>query len=857
MRFPLVKSLLTFIAAVSCVSILWGQSVYWSPSSGTLQQGKSNAIDLFYDSCQPDGQPELPKIEGIELRFRGQSSSTNIINGRRSSKVILNYQAIPLRQGTLTLPSIRVKTSSGEIQVPPARFEVVEATVGNTGVSPDDVFISLFQNRDEKIYTGEVFELEYVAGAKEEYQLDGLSTPEWNPTEIVTSGLVDGQVSRVTYQESPYLIKLYTAKAIATTPGIKKLPSATQEATVIIGRRRNIFQEAVYDAFTIESDPFALEILPLPEGAPESFKGAVGDFELESRVVPEEVQVGEPVTWTLELKGVGNWPAGIGVPARSVSSRFKAIQPEIKNDFSDDDLFTGSQSEDIVLIPTETGSFEFGPLQYTYFDPKEERYKTIQIPSKTITVTPATTQSPGAAPIATDPDNIDSPSPSSEAYDLAPTGQNVFEKRPELLKEPKNSITETSVPEKRIGLLLPTSIALAAPLCCWFLLAFLRSFSVDPKKQERKALRDLRRIARTTAPTESEALKKHHLQWRNAASRYFALSSKEPTPEEIHAAAKALKSEDFASNWLQAWRSSDQTLFGIRPADPSEWNRLQKIATGMCPSKNYTPAGILRFRSWIPAIALCGLILISPSDLIGQESQATAGELYQQGKFSAAAAQWTTTIADEPNVFEHRYNAGLAYAQTGDWSRAWAYWTSAYCLEPNNEEIAWNIRIAHQNTPSYDPVLQSLITGDGLYKIVRLRSPAGWQQLSIQSIWAMGSLLFLAIAALYIRPLRRASSYLLVLSLISGVFAYFSQWSHSKYEALGDPDSILVVAESPLLTIPTDLQTEQVSSTVGGGTIVKQERAFLGWIKIQLPNGESGWLRKENVLPLYGAPSQL
>ncbi len=857
MRFPLAKIILSLFAATSCVSIIWAQSVYWSPNSGTLQQGKANSIDLFFDSCQPDGQPELPKMNGIELRFRGQSSSTNIINGRRSSKVILNYQAIPLRLGSVTLPSIRVQTSDGEKQVPAARFEVVEATVGNSGVSPDDVFVSIFQNRDEKIYNGEVFELEYIAGAKEDYQLADLSVPEWNPTEIVTGGLVDGQVSRVNYKGSPYLVKLYTTKAIATSPGIKQLPSASQEATVVIGRRRNIFQEAVYDSFTIESDPFAIEILPLPDGAPASFKGAVGQFELESRVVPAEVKVGEPVTWTLELKGVGNWPAGIGVPARSVSSRFKAIQPEISNDFSDDDLFTGSQSEDLVLIPTETGTFEFGPLQYTYFDPNEETYKTISIPSQTVTVTAAAAQTPGsAAPDQAGTSDTDTYTGDSQGYDLSPTGQNTFEKPPELLKDPMDSKTAAAIPSKDVKLLLPTGIAIAAPLACWFALAFFRSIAIDPRKPERKALRELRKISHAPLPQDPEQLKQHHLKWRAAASRYFALASSEPTPIEVFECAKAMRGDDFATQWKKAWEISDQVLFGVKQADHAEWSRLQKLALGMCPGKHYTPALVFRAKAWVSLFALAALISFAPQKSAAQDETASPQDLYQQGDFAAAAEIWTAASNQEPDVFENRYNAGLAYAQTGDWARAWGYWTSAFCLDPSNESVAWNLRIAHQNTTAYDPVLQSLISGDGLYKIVRLRSPSGWQQLSLYAIWALGTLLLLAIVTLYLRPIRRLSSYLLALSVLAGVFAYFSQWAFLKYEALGDPDSILVIAESPLLTIPTDLQGDQVSSTVGEGTIVTQERSFLGWVKIQLPNGESGWVRRESILPLYGPNSQ-
>ncbi|MDQ8199319.1 BatD family protein [Pelagicoccus enzymogenes] len=859
MRFPLAKLLIVLAAVSGCVSTIWAQSVYWSPSSGTLQQGKSNAIDLFFDSCQPEGQPELPEISGLDLRFRGQSSSTNIINGRRSSKVILNYQATPLRLGTVTLPSIRVQTSEGEMQVRAARFEVVEATVGNSGVSPDEVFVSLFQNRDDKIYVGEVFELEYVAGAKEEYQLADLSVPEWNPTEIVSGGLVDGQVSRVNYQGSPYLIKLYTTKAIATSPGIKQLPSATQEATVVIGRRRNIFQEAVYDSFIIESDPFALEILPLPEGAPASFKGAVGQFELDSRVVPEQVQVGEPVTWTLELKGTGNWPAGIGVPARSVSSRFKAIQPEINNEFSEDNLFSGSQSEDIVLIPTEAGTFDFGPLEYTYFDPQEETYKTISLPSRTVTVTPAVPQSPQgtATPAEAGPPGADQFSGETPSYDLNPSGQNTFQKPPQLLKDPQVSKRSAKAPSEKFSLLRPTLLAVSAPIAGWLVLAMLQSILVDPRRPERRALRQLRKLSRLASPSDLEQQKQHHRRWRDAASRYFAVRALEPTPLEIFNSAKTLRNEEFAKHWSKAWELSDQLLFGRGNIDQKEWERLQKLAVGMCPGKNYKPSSVFRVKSWFPAIALSCIALVDPHSGIAQEiDDLEPAELYQQGKFEQAAAQWLGALDSEPQVVEHRYNAGLAFAQMGDWPRAWAYWTSAFCLDPSDENVAWNLRIAHQNTSAYDPVLQSLIEGEGLYRIVRLRSPSAWQTLSQQAIWALGIFLFAAILTIYVKPLRRASAYLLVLAVLSGLFAYFSAWALSKYEALGEPDSILVVAEAPLLSIPTDLQAEQVSSVVAEGTIVTRQKSFLGWVKIELPNGESGWLRQENLLPLYGPATQ-
>lgn len=861
MLFFSPKSLFLILASLGCVSTFWAQSVYWSPSNGTLQQGKVNAIDLIYDSCQPDGDPDLPKLQSLELTFRGRSNSTSIVNGRLSAKTILNYQAVPARIGSLSIPSMRVKTSEGTLQVPAATFEVVEPTVGATGVSPSEVFLSLFQTKNEKIYQGEVFELEYIAGAKRSYQLADLSVPKWVPTEIVTRGLVEKQVSLVNYDGETYQVKLYTTRGMATEPGIKNLPSAQQEATVVVGRRRDfMFQEPVYDVFTLESDPFSLEVLPLPEGAPDSFTGAVGQFTLDSQVVPAEVQVGEPVTWTLQLNGSGNWPAGIGVPPRAVSSRFKAIQPEIKNEFPDDDLFTGSQSEDIVLIPTEAGTFEFGPLEYTYFDPEAERYQTIEIPSKTVTVVP-TDPSNSALSSGEGSNNASSRATGDfdgkSRFDLGPAGQNAFEKPPELLREPLQDARIYAVPQANRPLLVPTLAALAGPACLWFLLALARSIATDPRKTERLALAELRKIAHSPLPGEMKDREALHRRWRDAAARYFALSTGEPSPQEISLAAEALRGEAFAKSWKRAWVLSDQALFGTSSADADEWHSLQKNLVVDCPSKGYSPALVTKSRAWAPAMILGFALASLAPQLDAQTSAPDGNELYLQGNFPAAAAKWAAAINAEPHVFAHRNNAGLAYAQTGDWGRAWAFWTSAYCLDPSNEALTWNLRIAHQNTSAYDPILQSLVAGQDLYRIVRLRSPAGWQALSTQAIWAMAGLLALAIVSLYLRPVRRAFSYLLVLGLLCGLSSYFAQWAYSKYGALGEADTLLVVSQAALLTIPTDLQTEQVSTTVAEGSVAKQDKTFLGWIKIRLPNGESGWLRRENVMPLYGQVPQL
>ena len=66
-----------------------GQQVYWSPSSGTLQQGKANRLQLHFEGCSPAGNVDLPDTPNVDFTRVGQSSSMNIFNSRVVQKLIV------------------------------------------------------------------------------------------------------------------------------------------------------------------------------------------------------------------------------------------------------------------------------------------------------------------------------------------------------------------------------------------------------------------------------------------------------------------------------------------------------------------------------------------------------------------------------------------------------------------------------------------------------------------------------------------------------------------------------------------------------------------------------------------------
>ena len=67
-----------------------------------------------------------------------------------------------------------------------------------------------------------------------------------------------------------------------------------------------IVQQRKYP-MTVVSEPYKITVKPLPStGQPESFSGAVGQYDLEVDAKPTKLKVGDPITLTMTVQGQGN-----------------------------------------------------------------------------------------------------------------------------------------------------------------------------------------------------------------------------------------------------------------------------------------------------------------------------------------------------------------------------------------------------------------------------------------------------------------------------------------------------------------------------------------------------------------------
>jgi len=425
------KFLLPFLAFLAVTLTGRAQSVRWEPGSGTLALNQLSELSLVFDQCEPKNDtvtlPSVPGLTFTQPPTRSQQTSVNVVNFKASTSktVTLTYRVRPTEHRPLTIPAFQIDTDKGRQTVLSASFEIGDATVGQSSLSLTDIASANLVAPDKPVWQGEVFDLRYNLVIRGNRPFRPSNNLNWNKDPLIVEAWGSPVETQASGSGQPESIITQTTRAFARTAGTFKLGAAEQD--VIIATGQDIFGRATGSNFTITSQPASVTVKPLPSPAPAGFSGAVGQFTLDSKIVPATAAVGEPITWTLTFDGTGNWPDIAGLPSRSVSKDFRLVQPQAKRTTKGNSLFDASITEDIVLIPTKPGAYTLGPVSISIFNPATGAYETLSTKPVTIQISPADLQlkPPSSTPASSAPSDLQPklpPSTGSAALPAAAAG---------------------------------------------------------------------------------------------------------------------------------------------------------------------------------------------------------------------------------------------------------------------------------------------------------------------------------------------------------------------------------------------------------------------------------------------------
>ncbi|MDI1334613.1 MAG: BatD family protein [Lacunisphaera sp.] len=826
------------------------QTVRWDPPGGQLGFNQTSDLSLVFENCEPEEGAKLPTVPGLKFGRPSVSSSTNASFGFGSANSVtktymLTFPVVAETRTPITIPAFEIKTDKGALAVKAVKFTVGDATLGNSGLAVDDIVTLKVTTPRDTFWAGEVFPVSYTLNIVRRYLHSPASNVEWQPAPLVTEDWSKLELSETLIRGERYAILAQNTRAYAKAPGNYTIKPASQLLNFNISSSGFAFLPMQQvEQRKLESNPLALTIKPLPT-APADFSGAVGDFTFTSKVVPVTAAVGEPVTWTIELAGTGNWPDITGLPQREVSNDFQVVQPKSKRTMKDGALFEGALSEDVVLVPSRPGTYKLAPVRFTYFETKTGTYKTIA--SEPVTVTVTAGSAPVSAPAGSGAPVQFSLNPPPSSTAPAPVVPNAVPPVPpeNLPRDPLAESATGFVPLPFQSLVIACLVtAVSLVFLVWLILAALRSHENDPERRRRAARAKL--AAALTELRGSSTLQPALLRtWQQQAAALWEVPHAAPGSPMVHAYV-GQRAQDAATVWARLWSEADRAMHSRENKLPQDWLTRAEGALQSVKVPGWPPFSLLAPRNLLPFLFVL-LVLFVPTSLKADP----AADRYKAADFPAAEAGWRTAVAAAPADWTARHNLGLALAQQDRWAEATAHWTGAFLLNARADTTRWDLALGLQRSGMAPPELVELSRGEGRAQLVRLATPGEWQL----ALVGAALLLALALIVLLLQGYRRIGAWgkpvALTTILLAVLLAAAATFSLHTYGALANPEVALIWKPSLLRSIPTEADTTQKTSPLSAGSIAVVEKTFLGWSKLQFAAGQSGWIHTEDLIKLY------
>ena len=366
---------------------------------------------------------EFPGFNVVYGPSTSSSTSISMINGKttQSSSLTFTYTVLSTEEGKFTLPAAAIKVGGKTYKSGTSVIEVLPSSVNAQGnnqqsqtnrqqnngssrqrnqVSASDIggkelYMTVSASK-RKIYEQEAVLLTYklytlvniqqIAG--EMPQLDGFHVQE-----VDSKAQMSLKYERVNGRNYGTAIwRQYVLFPQKT--GKLKVPSITFDSQVEI---QNTSMDP-FDVFfgggslsqivkkSIVAPAIEIEVLPLPTPKPANFAGAVGKYTISGQLTPEQVNANDAATLRLTVSGQGNMKL-MKAPKVNFPQDFEIYDPKVSDKTTNTSLGAkGNVVYDYVVVPRHGGKFNIAPVEFCYFDPEAQSYKTLKTDSFTIAV---------------------------------------------------------------------------------------------------------------------------------------------------------------------------------------------------------------------------------------------------------------------------------------------------------------------------------------------------------------------------------------------------------------------------------------------------------------------------------------
>lgn len=808
---------------------------------------------------------------------KGSSTSIMIVNGKRTRSVqyTYTYVLLPKKAGTFTFPEAEAMVNGERITSKRTSIEVVSGGSSSSGsqspagsssqsgaqqrssssgdIASDDIFLRLSLSRSSVVVgepvtaTLKLYQRVNIAG------FEDAKFPTFN-------GFWSQEVfapSNIEFQRESYNNLIYNTAVLRTwvlipqQAGELNIDPAELVCLVNVrtssGRSNSIFDSFFQDDYQtirkrVTSAAARVRVSNLPAGAPASFGGGVGTFNINTKISKDSLKTHDAASLVVTVTGKGNVSL-LEAPKVDFPPDFEVYDVKVTESTDKSNGRTsGSKTFEYPFIPRSHGSFEIPGVEYSYYDINSGKYVTLRGEPTVVNVARGndTEASQGGQMM-----------PGTVRKDVRSVGSDI-------------RFISTKMPS-----MYGQGTFFVFSGLFWILLACLlgaaaAAWTLLKKRAERRA---------DVAGTRNRAATKMAQKRLSVASGYLHNNLYTAFYEELHKALLGFISDklnidlaDMSKDNIQASLVSCGVAEGLASEftgllDACEFARYAPDAGHDAMNAHYeTAVSVISLidssmkkkgssSAGAAVTVIVALLALPVSASAAQDSHAdslwTAGTAaYADGDWDGAVGAWTSVEALGLEAPELYYNIGNAYFKDSDYAHAILYYERALKLDPSYSDARFNLEFAQGFIQDRIESVPEFFLKTWTRKLSYLMSSDSWAALFFvfMAVCLACALLFVLGRA---AGRRRAGFFCGIAALVLALACLgFSASQKSDWYK----------ADSAVVTVPVS----SVKSSPGAGsakdlfilhegTKVRLLDSVGEWDNVELSDGRQGWIKASDM----------
>ncbi|MDC0928868.1 BatD family protein [Flavobacteriaceae bacterium] len=393
----MVKKLLILLLTLN--TLILSSQVKFDVSVSKSKLGLNERFRVDFVMNQNGDNFSPPKFENFQIiGGPNQSIKTSYVNGERNFSKTYSYFLKPLKKG-------RLKISQASIEIDNEIYKSlpIEVLITDSVKQPSDAVTQYYNDDDIElralISKGSPFLNEPITVVYKLYYKAPINisdareteTPKFKDFWSQTIKIPQLKVQREVYKGQNYNVVEWR-KVVLYPQRVGELEISPLSLNLVLDvptDKRDFFGNVIYDQTSqlISTGMRRINVKNLPsQGKPDSFSGAVGEFEFDVILNKNSLRATESFQAELKVKGSGNLKL-FDLPNILVPNSMELFDPEREELISTNlSGMSGSISKLFTIIPRFQGNFPIEEVEFSYFNPETEKYKILKSPRLTIDV---------------------------------------------------------------------------------------------------------------------------------------------------------------------------------------------------------------------------------------------------------------------------------------------------------------------------------------------------------------------------------------------------------------------------------------------------------------------------------------